>query len=257
MILAFDQHDHVSGHCDVDQKLRTQQQQRASAPLPPGASADRQTYSPQESPELQDEHGDNVSPAISSTSHRSTRDSPPAAVPAARQRETTQDWSERIGRDRRQRLGSVLTSGCGSNCGLSEDDKGIFPVREPIWLAQFQEQRFVSGHAFRHAARICWRLPGFSRCNSRDPAQRLKPFRSSALSASLKRCPDTNRPFKPLQPSPQVYQPHTNHWLLSSRSKNTPPAPAPYTTSSPSPPAPACPAPRCARLLRRLRAPDR
>src|SRR5580765_4691054 len=57
-------------------------------------------------------------------------------------------------------------------------------------VVQF-EKRFVSGHAFRHAAKNS-RVPGFSRCAATGKPRRLKPFTLVALVASLKRCPDTN-----------------------------------------------------------------
>src|SRR5580765_752585 len=57
-------------------------------------------------------------------------------------------------------------------------------------VVQF-EKRFVSGRAFRHAAKNR-RVPGFSRCAATGKPRRLKPFTLVALVASLKRCPDTN-----------------------------------------------------------------
>ena len=53
--------------------------------------------------------------------------------------------------------------------------------------------RFVFGHAFRHAATIVSTC-GFSRCDRSTGTRRLKPDSPRALSASLKRCPDTSRP---------------------------------------------------------------
>ena len=59
--------------------------------------------------------------------------------------------------------GSALTTGCGSNCGLSEDDKNL-SLRESIWSSAVSRPRvFGIGPCLQHCARILHgRLPGLA-----------------------------------------------------------------------------------------------